>query len=100
MSKEVKGQYNKVMSYENNIGRLSLHKDFVVDEKFSAIMAKAKMIPVRMEFIFATDKFEMMALSPLFDKIDINAEVPHYLLSVEYNKTNGRLKEVKAVQGV
>jgi hypothetical protein len=68
---------------ERRMGRLKIAFKLYSDEDFYGYFWKFKFLPCRAEMMFMNDHVILEGLSPLFDPVDVGAELPFYRLLCE-----------------
>ena len=83
------------MSVDNlkkRIGKFYITKhllDDVIIEDFSEILSDMLFIPLRVEFIYFYNKFEMVGVSKYFEILDDGLEIPTYDITLTWDDING-----------
>ena len=71
----------------NQLGRFVIANDLIRDqpEKIAAVFAMLKLVPIRVECMFAEQCIEYTAISEKFDEVPTGECIPNYNLTIEYD---------------
>lgn len=74
-----------------HIGRFFVSRESVESASISGILTALQFIPLRVEYIYALNKFEYVGYSSKFNPVDAEVEVPLYDIKVHHDHKSDRL---------
>lgn len=91
----INGNYGTKLKGHRNLGKIYLRAKNYISPVTIEIFRRLKLIPIRVEFLYHKNEFEIIAHSYMFRTLKPGEKIPEYRITITKNE-EGKIEKVEA----